>query len=153
MGPLIPLLWTSGDICPGFQSQGASLFCMLSCLCDPQIYIWCNTCWLYRGQQARHFTTAIDEFSIKTVVWNGFWSLEKLSCISYHRKFMAPMYVTCPYKINIEQLKQVKRSSSDWGPRCPCHSNENILYLPQVHFTFAREWGVSIMYNVIGENY
>ena len=22
MGPLIPLLWTSGDVCPGFQSQG-----------------------------------------------------------------------------------------------------------------------------------
>ena len=21
-GPLIPLFWTSGDICPGFQSQG-----------------------------------------------------------------------------------------------------------------------------------
>ena len=25
VGPLIPLLWTSGDICPGFQSQGGSL--------------------------------------------------------------------------------------------------------------------------------
>ena len=22
MRPLIPLFWTSGDICPGFQSQG-----------------------------------------------------------------------------------------------------------------------------------
>ena len=22
LGPLIPLLWTSGDVCPGFQSQG-----------------------------------------------------------------------------------------------------------------------------------
>ena len=31
MGPLIPLFWTSGDICPGFQSQGESLFaCFLS---------------------------------------------------------------------------------------------------------------------------
>ena len=25
MGPLIPLFWTSGDICPGFQSQGGFL--------------------------------------------------------------------------------------------------------------------------------
>ena len=25
MGPLIPLVWTSGDFCPGFQSQGGSL--------------------------------------------------------------------------------------------------------------------------------
>ena len=41
--------WTSGDICPGFQSQGGSL-CMLSHLCDPQIHLWCDTCWLYRGQ-------------------------------------------------------------------------------------------------------
>ena len=22
MGPLLPLFWTSGDVCPGFQSQG-----------------------------------------------------------------------------------------------------------------------------------
>ena len=29
-GPLIPLFWTSGDICPGFQSQGRSLACVLS---------------------------------------------------------------------------------------------------------------------------
>ena len=30
MGPLIPLFWTSGDICPGFQSQGEPL-----ALCAP----------------------------------------------------------------------------------------------------------------------
>ena len=29
VGPLIPLFWTSGDICPGFQSLGGSLACML----------------------------------------------------------------------------------------------------------------------------
>ena len=27
--PLIPRYWTSGDACPGFQSQGRSLTCML----------------------------------------------------------------------------------------------------------------------------
>ena len=32
VGPLIPLFWTSGDVCPGFQSQGGSLVCMLPCL-------------------------------------------------------------------------------------------------------------------------
>ena len=33
VGPLIPLLWTSGDVCLGFQSQGESP-CLhaLSCL-------------------------------------------------------------------------------------------------------------------------
>ena len=30
-GPLVPLFWTSGDICPGFQSQGGSLACFLAC--------------------------------------------------------------------------------------------------------------------------
>ena len=25
MGPLIPLFWTSGDVCPRFQSQGGSI--------------------------------------------------------------------------------------------------------------------------------
>ena len=24
--------------------------CMLSRLCDPQTHLWCNSCWLYRGQ-------------------------------------------------------------------------------------------------------
>ena len=44
------LFWTSGDISPGFQSQGGYPFCMLSRLCDPQIHLWCDTCWLYRDQ-------------------------------------------------------------------------------------------------------
>ena len=30
MGPLIPLFWTSGDVCPGFQSQGGSPACFLT---------------------------------------------------------------------------------------------------------------------------
>ena len=29
---MISLFWTSGDICPGFQSQGGSLTCILPCL-------------------------------------------------------------------------------------------------------------------------
>ena len=34
MGPLIPLFWTSGDICPGFENQGGplSLFASLRIL-------------------------------------------------------------------------------------------------------------------------
>ena len=32
MGPLIPLFWTSGDVCPGFQSQGGSFVCFLTCV-------------------------------------------------------------------------------------------------------------------------
>ena len=32
MGPLTPLFWTSGDVCPGFWSQSVSLFaCFLTC--------------------------------------------------------------------------------------------------------------------------
>ena len=31
MEPLIPLFWTSGDVCPGFQSQGGPLACFLTC--------------------------------------------------------------------------------------------------------------------------
>ena len=29
VGPLIPLFWTSGDVCSGFQSQGRFLACLL----------------------------------------------------------------------------------------------------------------------------
>ena len=32
MGPLIPLFWTSGDIYPGFQSQGGYLACFFTCV-------------------------------------------------------------------------------------------------------------------------
>ena len=32
LGPLVPLLWTSGDVCPGFQIQDGFLICMLHCL-------------------------------------------------------------------------------------------------------------------------
>ena len=32
MGQLIPLSSTSGDICPGFQSQDGSLVCVFACL-------------------------------------------------------------------------------------------------------------------------
>ena len=33
VGPLIPLFWISGDICPHFQSQGGSLTRVLCRLC------------------------------------------------------------------------------------------------------------------------
>ena len=56
MGPLIPLFWISGDVCPGFQSQGGSL-CVLSRFCDPQIHLWCDTGWLYRGQNGSQAIT------------------------------------------------------------------------------------------------
>ena len=56
VGPLIPLFWTSGDVCPGFQSQGG-LACMLSCLrAIPQIHLWCNTCQPLDGQHGSRAT-------------------------------------------------------------------------------------------------
>ena len=56
VGPLIPLFRTSGDICPGFQSQGG-LTCMLSYLrAIPQIHLWCNTCWPLDGQHGSRAT-------------------------------------------------------------------------------------------------
>ena len=40
--PLRRLFWTSGDVCPGFQSQGGSLDCMLSRLraMDSSTILW-----------------------------------------------------------------------------------------------------------------
>ena len=56
VGPLIPLFRTSGDVCPGFQSQGG-LACMLSCLRTiPQIHLWCNTCRPLDGQHGSRAT-------------------------------------------------------------------------------------------------
>ena len=39
--------WTSDNTCPGFQSQGGFVACMLSCSGDPQIHLWCDTCWCH----------------------------------------------------------------------------------------------------------
>ena len=67
VGPLIPLFWTSGDVSPGFHSQGRFLACMLSCLCAiPQIHLWGDTCWLYWDQHSSwshslHATYAAEE--------------------------------------------------------------------------------------------
>ena len=36
--------------CLPWVSKPRWILCMLSCLCDPQIHLWCNTCWLYRSQ-------------------------------------------------------------------------------------------------------
>ena len=56
VGPLIPLFRTSGDVCPGFQSQGG-LACMLSCLrAIPQIHLWCDTCRPLDGQHGSRAT-------------------------------------------------------------------------------------------------
>ena len=33
----------------GFKAK-VGPFCMFSRLCDPQIHLWCDTSWLYRGQ-------------------------------------------------------------------------------------------------------
>ena len=48
MGPLIPLFWTSGDVCPGFQNEGGgdpSLVCFLACAqWIPQVHLWCDAC-------------------------------------------------------------------------------------------------------------
>ena len=35
------------------------LFCMLSCLCDPQIHLWCNTYWLYMSDREGHGHKAV----------------------------------------------------------------------------------------------
>ena len=32
LGPLMPLFWTPGYVCPGFQSQGRSFACFFACV-------------------------------------------------------------------------------------------------------------------------
>ena len=44
--PLLDFWWHL----PWVSMPGWIPFCMLSHLCDPQIHLWCDTCWLYRGQ-------------------------------------------------------------------------------------------------------
>ena len=85
VGPLIPLFWTSGDVCPGFQSQGGFLACTLSCLCaSPQIHLWCDTCWLYRGQHGSqsHSLHATEVAAVGW--WDGIWSRDLLHSMQTH---------------------------------------------------------------------
>ena len=54
VGSLIPLIWTSGDVSSGFQSQSG--FCLIrtwqrcTCYTFPEIHLWCYTCWPLGGQ-------------------------------------------------------------------------------------------------------
>ena len=45
--PLLPMFWTSGNICFGFQIQGRSphLYASLSVYKDSQVHLWCKTYW------------------------------------------------------------------------------------------------------------
>ena len=68
MGPLIPLFWTSGDVCPGFQSQdGPSpppLACDLACAqWISQVHPWCDTCRPLDGhkQDGSHIAIGISQ--------------------------------------------------------------------------------------------
>ena len=65
VGPLTLLVWTSGDICPGFQSQGG-----FSCLhaLSPQIDLWRDTCWPLGGQ---HGSWAIPTHILTNKHWWG----------------------------------------------------------------------------------
>ena len=52
VGPLISLIWPSGDVCPWCQSPAGSLTCVLIICVEwiPQIHLWCDTCWSLDGQ-------------------------------------------------------------------------------------------------------
>ena len=43
--PLVSLFWKSRDVCYGFRSHGKSLAGVLRLLRDPEIHLWCNTCY------------------------------------------------------------------------------------------------------------
>ena len=61
-GPLIHLIWTFGDVCPGFQSQGRfpPLDSFITCTqWIPQTHICCDTRWPLGGQHGRFLHTSI----------------------------------------------------------------------------------------------
>ena len=43
--PVLDFWW-----CLPWVSKPGWILCVLLHLCDPQIHLWCDTCWLYRGQ-------------------------------------------------------------------------------------------------------
>ena len=53
LGPLIPLLWTFGDVSSGFQSQSGQPYSYLVeviCYTFPKIHLWYKTCQPLDGQ-------------------------------------------------------------------------------------------------------
>ena len=55
VGPLIPLFWTPGDVCPGFQIQGAA----------------CNGIRFTSGATPANFLTASMVFAQHAGTWEG----------------------------------------------------------------------------------
>ena len=78
VGPLIPLFWTSSDICPWFQSQGRSLSCVLPHLCvmilldsflDQHLLTSWHGAW-QAGLFDPHTYTPVDQH---LTAWQGAW--------------------------------------------------------------------------------
>ena len=71
VGPLIPLFWTSGDVCPGFQSQGGSLFGVLSCFRTiiQTLLSYCLRIAVFYIQM----TKKIKKLEKETTMWKSRW--------------------------------------------------------------------------------
>ena len=88
VGPLIPLFWTSGDICPGF-------------LCDSQIHLWCNACWLCRGQYSSWaFSVHVLTDHVSTSIG---WRSNPWLCTSQH---ITTNHLATPAPWNFKLLRQ-----------------------------------------------
>ena len=59
VGQLIPLFWW----CLPWVLKLEWILCVLSCPCDPQIHLWCDTCRLQRGQHGSRTFSKLNEDS------------------------------------------------------------------------------------------
>ena len=82
VGPLISLFWTSGDVCPGLQSQAGSLACVLPRLhaMDPGIKLCvCQNFnfYFYPIHQTRMHSSRMRTVRCSSLSAWGFWCLPK----------------------------------------------------------------------------
>ena len=122
----------SGDICPGFQSQGESLACMLLCLPVrngiPQFHFWCDTYWPLDSQHgsrdflSTYLHTYISQEHWKRIIslasesfWNSFCEVSVNINFTFKRVFLflslSSLSLLFIIKASISSFFEMKRSA------------------------------------------
>ena len=149
LAPCFGLLVTS---VLGYKARvDLSLACFLACT-DPQIYLWCDTCWMYRGQHGiRAFLIhVLTDHVIMHLSINSFPLCAKSSCgLNLYRKhflwsfykessdgvkeclhvaFLSPLLITQHFSIIIVSMVTVwKMHRMDLQPHCVCFDHRKML--------------------------
>ena len=97
--PVVDFSW-----CLSWVSKPGWIPCMLSHLCDPQIHLWCDICWVYRGQ---HGSWAFLMYILADVSTSIGGDLEPTTVCAARNKHSTVNYSTTSARLDISSCQDV----------------------------------------------